>query len=434
MTSKCPDLFSISDAEIDTHLSTCPTCAALWAMHDISTEEFSPECETVELLIAARMDGPLTDSDTTQMNQHISTCSRCLALTTEVALVTKPLHPKHSALGHEDAWQGATDAPDELAQRRARTSKVLLATAALVAAAAALFFITRTKEEPAPSVATAAATPDSPPLVPSFDPKHPVGAARPATENNSQATAPVVYPGKTVEELLSESRAAITSKDYAKGYSLCSSALQKDPMHQGASMNCAVAACNLKQTADAQRHIDALQSSSRRAAAKQICIRLGTLVEDHASLGEPGCDEITCLVEPSKPCCQKAAAKQALPEESQATKPPAQNSCDEITCLVEPNSPCCKKRRASPLPEKLSRKDITKGINQVKEKIMACKEEGEGELSASITISPSGKITRLKVTGGSSKALRRCVRLGLKPATFAKTKKGMSVQYPIVFR
>jgi predicted Zn finger-like uncharacterized protein len=123
--------------------------------------------------------------------------------------------------------------------------------------------------------------------------------------------------------------------------------------------------------------------------------------------------------------------------------------CDEVTCLVEPDKACCKKYSRgggggggggggsdSNLPERLSRSDISKGISKVRGRVMSCgdKHGGKGKVSVKIKISGGGKVTSASASGAGSGSLRNCVSGAVRKAKFRKTQRGMSVNYPFVFR
>jgi predicted Zn finger-like uncharacterized protein len=140
--------------------------------------------------------------------------------------------------------------------------------------------------------------------------------------------------------------------------------------------------------------------------------------------------------------------------EREATPPPApdpmaSSGCDEVTCLVEPDKPCCKKyaRRsggsrsdsgsssADPnLQERPSRADVSSGIGDVKGSVSSCgsRAPGGGKVTVKIKISPSGSVASAKATGGSS-SLNGCVESAVKRARFPKSQLGASVNYPFIF-
>src|SRR5690606_30942921 len=132
------------------------------------------------------------------------------------------------------------------------------------------------------------------------------------------------------------------------------------------------------------------------------------------------------------------------PERKPAPNPTATSGCDEVTCLVEPDKPCCRKGGSSSrkssgssssssnsnLPETPSRSDVSSGIAKVKGKVKAC--NGSGTITARIKISPSGSVSSVNATGGSPSA-NTCVERAVKKARFPKTQRGVTVNYPFVF-
>ena len=135
-----------------------------------------------------------------------------------------------------------------------------------------------------------------------------------------------------------------------------------------------------------------------------------------------------------------------------ATTPPppdptASSGCDEVTCLVEPDKPCCKKygrrsgssgsssRSADPnLPEQPSRGDVASGIGDVKGSVSACgsRAPGGGKVTVKIKISPSGSVSSASASGGNP-SLNGCVESAVRRARFPKSQNGVSVNYPFIF-
>jgi len=139
------------------------------------------------------------------------------------------------------------------------------------------------------------------------------------------------------------------------------------------------------------------------------------------------------------------------PEPPPPQPPPAATStsgCDEVSCLVEPDKPCCKKygRRSGgssgsgsdsvdpSLPERPSRGDVASGIGDVKGSVSACgsRAPGGGRVTVKIKISPSGTVASATATGGSA-SLNGCVESAVKRARFPKSQLGASVNYPFIF-
>ncbi len=122
-------------------------------------------------------------------------------------------------------------------------------------------------------------------------------------------------------------------------------------------------------------------------------------------------------------------------------------TCDEVTCLVSPKNQCCvlkeNKRRARQkalglipdLQQKLGRNDIKRGISKVQARIGLCGSlrGGKGTVRLRMKIGGRGQVVTIRATGGAP-TLRSCVVSAVMRARFKKTERGMSVNYPIVFR
>lgn len=134
------------------------------------------------------------------------------------------------------------------------------------------------------------------------------------------------------------------------------------------------------------------------------------------------------------------------PAPAPAPDPTASSGCDEVTCLVEPDKPCCQKGRRSGssgsrsaavdpnLPERPSRGDVSSGIGAVKGSVSACgsRAPGGGKVTVKIKISPSGTVSSASASGGSS-SLNGCVESAVRRAKFPKSQLGASVNYPFIF-
>ncbi len=122
--------------------------------------------------------------------------------------------------------------------------------------------------------------------------------------------------------------------------------------------------------------------------------------------------------------------------------------CDEVTCLVDPGAACCRKFKSkskssssssssssSNLPSTPAKSDISKGISKVKGRVMSCgdKHGGRGTVKVKIKIGGNGKVQSANASGGGS-SLRSCIASAVKRARFPKSQKGVTVNYPFVFR
>jgi predicted Zn finger-like uncharacterized protein len=142
----------------------------------------------------------------------------------------------------------------------------------------------------------------------------------------------------------------------------------------------------------------------------------------------------------------KPAERKPDPEPAPAPDPTATSGCDEVTCLVEPDKPCCKNRRRSgssgskaapvdtSLPERPSRGDVSSGVGAVKGSVSACgsRAPGGGKVTVKIKISPSGTVSSASATGGTA-SLNGCVESAVRRAKFPRSQLGASVNYPFIF-
>lgn len=117
----------------------------------------------------------------------------------------------------------------------------------------------------------------------------------------------------------------------------------------------------------------------------------------------------------------------------------SKGSCDEITCLVDSSKPCCRKSGGSKssggsadsdLPDRPTKSQVRTGMNRVSGAVNRCgKRNGfSGKVRVRIRISGSGRISSAKATGGSG-AVNRCVSSAIKRARFPKSKNGFSFSY-----
>ena len=127
----------------------------------------------------------------------------------------------------------------------------------------------------------------------------------------------------------------------------------------------------------------------------------------------------------------------------------SKEKCDEVACLVDPSLPCCKGSKKSSggsskssgggadsnLPERPGRSDISSGVGKVRGRVQSCgdKHGYKGTVTVKIGIAGSGKVSGASANKGSS-AFQSCVVSAVKKARFSKSQKGISVNYPFVFR
>tara|TARA_R110002096_G_scaffold434832_5_gene658248 strand:+ start:51645 stop:53444 length:1800 start_codon:yes stop_codon:yes gene_type:complete len=141
-----------------------------------------------------------------------------------------------------------------------------------------------------------------------------------------------------------------------------------------------------------------------------------------------------------------ARAKSNDNDKPESKPKPSSGGCDEVTCLVDPGAACCRKTKPkttsntssssnSNLPSSPAKSDISKGISKVKGRVMSCgdKHGGKGTVKVKIKIGGNGKVQSATASGGGS-SLRSCIASAVKRATFSKSQKGVTVNYPFVFR
>jgi hypothetical protein len=87
------------------------------------------------------------------------------------------------------------------------------------------------------------------------------------------------------------------------------------------------------------------------------------------------------------------------------------------------------------VPLRLTRSDIKRGIRRIRSRVTSCglRYTFTGKVSVKIKIAPSGRVSSATGYGGNFQ-MRSCVSRVLRAARFRKTKHGMSVKYPFVFR
>jgi hypothetical protein len=122
---------------------------------------------------------------------------------------------------------------------------------------------------------------------------------------------------------------------------------------------------------------------------------------------------------------------------------------------VDPTLPCCKggggssggsggsggSRAAKPkaggpeLPDRPNRTDISKGIGRVRGRVISCgdKHSFKGTVTVKFAISSDGDVSKASANKGSS-AFKDCVTDAVKNAHFTKSERGLTVDYPFVFR
>lgn len=127
-------------------------------------------------------------------------------------------------------------------------------------------------------------------------------------------------------------------------------------------------------------------------------------------------------------------------------------SCmDEIACELADRPPACCARykrsssdradsshdstRAGSLPDTLDRAAIMKGINGARSKVRACSssDPARGKVMVRLKVAGNGRVEKASIKETPSDALGRCVVRAMSSARFARSKKGMSFNYPFLF-
>jgi len=147
---------------------------------------------------------------------------------------------------------------------------------------------------------------------------------------------------------------------------------------------------------------------------------------------------------------EQEPAREVAPAPAAPPPDPLETSgCDEVTCLVDPDKPCCKKggRRSGSgssgsrsesvdpsLPERPSRADVASGIGNVKGSVSSCgsRAAGAGKVTVKIKISPAGTVSSVAASGGNP-SLNGCVESAVRRAKFPRSQFGASVNYPFIF-
>lgn len=119
--------------------------------------------------------------------------------------------------------------------------------------------------------------------------------------------------------------------------------------------------------------------------------------------------------------------------------------CDEISCLVTPNKPCCRKYRSggggggggaasSNLPASPSKSNVLSGVRRVTSRVASCgnRHNASGMIKVRIKIAPSGRVSSANAKT-SNGGLASCIERAVKRARFEKSKRGVTVNYPFMF-
>ncbi len=124
-----------------------------------------------------------------------------------------------------------------------------------------------------------------------------------------------------------------------------------------------------------------------------------------------GCDEVSCVLDPSRACCAKMKSKK---DGGSHGKP-----------LQEPKG-------GGSLPDQPARGDLKAGLDRVMTKVRRCvdKTGASGTVRVKLTVTPDGKVGEVAVTEAPTDALGACVANEARRATFPKSQRGVTFVYP----
>jgi hypothetical protein len=123
--------------------------------------------------------------------------------------------------------------------------------------------------------------------------------------------------------------------------------------------------------------------------------------------------------------------------------------CDEVSCLLATNPPpCCSKYRRknngksdlksngnSSLPAKPTRTAVRQGMGKIRGRLLACgKNRFKGKAKIHFTIAPVGRVSKVSVSGVDDPGVRSCIVRVMKGARFAKSRDGLTINYPVLFK
>jgi hypothetical protein len=395
----CPTFDDLSPQS--SHLGECESCRTLVALRQGQRPD-AEACEAISFLLPLYEQARLSAEDRQLVEEHLAVCPACsLSVLPDVG-ETAPAASR---------WAGPEEPVDELSQRRGRKRTVLAAAGAVAAAAlVAVVLWPRGTGSRGPianaedqrELARVDRDRESVDLEPAIPPREvdpdravsdPVALPSSARPRWDQP-APVAADAK---KLFREAAAAIKDRQYEEAFKLCSKGLAIASDDQDGHVICGIVACKLGKQGRAKHHAESLVDGADRSMLKQVCLR------DNVAIGviTGKTDEARVIFEGGRAVYQKGDAQ-------------------------------------SDLPLRPSRKDISDGMRQIKERIDGCGErhpvEGQVMLKARMKIAPEGHVASAEVTGGTPE-LAVCIRDVLRDrAKFRESQKGITVTYPFVFR
>lgn len=155
--------------------------------------------------------------------------------------------------------------------------------------------------------------------------------------------------------------------------------------------------------------------------------------------------EAPATTRPQEPREEKLTSEEKPQAAAPAAAETASAQCDEVLCLLEGKG-CCGKAASvkkpsvdegidTSLPEDLSRSDISEGLAPISGRLNSCGVRAGlmGATTFKLKISAEGRVQSASTQSGDD-AFRACAETILKKAKFAKTQRGASLSYPVIFR
>jgi molybdenum cofactor biosynthesis protein B len=121
-----------------------------------------------------------------------------------------------------------------------------------------------------------------------------------------------------------------------------------------------------------------------------------------------------------------------------------EDGCDEVSCVTSHyDKPCCTKWKPAEdnfhphagIAETLDKVMVREAMDNVKPRVIACGEKNpaKGIVKLAVAVGGDGSVKSVSVVDSPLPALGDCVAAAVKEATFAKTAKGGSFNYPFAF-
>lgn len=125
------------------------------------------------------------------------------------------------------------------------------------------------------------------------------------------------------------------------------------------------------------------------------------------------------------------------PSPDEASRPDADPGCPEVSCVVEPDGPCCPYRRpARTQPERtLERASIAAAISAIRPRVMACgdRSQAKGAVRVRVDVGSDGRVAGVNVLDPPDVALGECVVRVVWTMRFEQPGTGGSFSYRFIF-